>query len=181
MRESLLCSVMALMLATCAAPAPTRVPQPFPQPPVSNEPPPPPAPVEIVQPAGEWLDWPLAKGQWVYRTDDRGSIALFGVAGKDALVTLRCDKARRILFLSRAGLLKYSRMTIRTSYSFKTFETQNTGSAPHYVATEIAPTDPILDAMAFSRGRIAVQAYGELFIAIPVWAEIGRVVQDCRN
>jgi hypothetical protein len=47
-------------------------------------------------------------------------------------------------------------------------------------AAEIAPTDPILDAMALSRGRIAIEADGTQPIAIPSWAEITRIVEDCR-
>jgi hypothetical protein len=42
------------------------------------------------------------------------------------------------------------------------------------------PTDQILDAMAYSRGRIAVEA-GAQKVAIPSWAEITRVVEDCRS
>jgi hypothetical protein len=121
----------------------------------------------------------MAAGSWVYRRDERGSIALYGNPGADALVTLRCDKGRRALFLSRAGAAA-SGITVRTSSSLKSLSAQPTGGQPPFVASEIAPTDPILDAMAYSRGRIAIEAGGLASIAIPVWSEIGRVVEDCR-
>lgn len=178
MRSRIFIVGLFLLAASCAAPAPT--PAPPPRPPVSNDPPPPPPPTEIVQPKGDWIDWPLTPGSWVYRQDARGSIALFGPAGQNALLTLRCDKARRSLFLSRASMLSGSKITIRTSSTAKTYDARNSSGPPHYLAVELAPNDPILDAMAFSRGRFAVQAYGELFVAIPAWAEIGRVVEDCR-
>jgi hypothetical protein len=41
--------------------------------------------------------------------------------------------------------------------------------------------DPILDAMAFSRGRILVEAEGQQPIILPSWAEIARIVEDCRG
>ncbi len=40
--------------------------------------------------------------------------------------------------------------------------------------------DPLLDAIAFSRGRFAVQAAGTIPLYMPSWTEISRVVEDCR-
>jgi hypothetical protein len=174
MRFLLPSAAMAFALGSCVAPKPAP---PAPQPPVATAPPP--AVSAVVQPQGAWLDWPLSQGSWVYRRDDRGSIALYGTPGADALVMLRCDKGRRVLFLSRAGVAA-SGMTVRTSFSLKSLSAQATGGQPPYVASEIALTDPILDAMAYSRGRIAIEAGGLQSIAIPVWSEIGRVVEDCR-
>jgi hypothetical protein len=174
MRFLLLTSSMAFALGSCVAPKPAP---PAPRPPVVIAPPP--STPGIVQPQGPWLDWPLSQGSWVYRRDDRGSIALYGTPGADALVMLRCDKGRRMLFLSRAGVAA-SGMTVRTSSSSKSLNVQPSGGQPAYVASEIAPTDPIVDAMAYSRGRIAIEAGGLQSIAIPVWSEIGRVVEDCR-
>jgi hypothetical protein len=122
----------------------------------------------------------MAQGSWVYRRDERGSIALFGAMGSDALVTLRCDKTRARLFFSRASEFGGT-MTVRTSSTSKDIMVQPTGGRPAYAASEIGVGDPILDAMAFSRGRIALELNGALNIAIPVWSEIGRVVEDCRG
>ncbi len=121
----------------------------------------------------------MEPGSWVYRRDDRGSIALYGMPGRDALVTLRCDKAGSRLFLSRTGNTGGT-LTVRTSSTSKNLNALPTGGLPAYVATEIAPTDPVLDAMAYSRGRIALEMASVTNIAIPVWSEIGRVVEDCR-
>ncbi len=62
----------------------------------------------------------------------------------------------------------------------KEFAATPTGGALPYIAAEIAPRDPILDAVIFSRGRIALEVTGQSPLAIPSWAEIGRVVEDCR-
>jgi hypothetical protein len=48
------------------------------------------------------------------------------------------------------------------------------------LAADIATTDPILDAMAFSRGRVLVEMEGQQPVILPTWAEIARIVEDCR-
>lgn len=63
----------------------------------------------------------------------------------------------------------------------KEFAGAPTGGTPPYIATEIATSDPILDAIALSRGRIAINVAGQQPLAIPSWAEITRIVEDCRG
>jgi len=40
--------------------------------------------------------------------------------------------------------------------------------------------DGLLDAMSFSRGRIAVTVSGTPMLVVPAWPEVARVVEDCR-
>ena len=40
--------------------------------------------------------------------------------------------------------------------------------------------DPLLDAVAFSRGRAAFSDSGQPTLVVPSWAEAARVVEDCR-
>jgi hypothetical protein len=138
---------------------------------------PPPQPQSL---PADWGDWPLAPGDWIYRRDERGSIALFGPAGQNALLTLRCDTQRQRLYLSREGA-SGTRIVVRASSSMKEFVAGPTGGTPAYVAAEIAPADPILDAIALSRGRFALEAEGQQSLAIPSWPEIAKVVEDCRT
>ena len=166
--------VAMLVLASCAPPPPAPPPAPV------EKPAPVVAPTAPTRPSGDWLDWPLASGDWVYRRDERGSLALFGPSGQNATITLRCDTARRRIFLARAGNGPAGRMVIRASSAMKEFAASPTGATPAYLATEIMPSDPILDAMAFSRGRIALEVDGQPSIAIPSWAEITRIIEDCR-
>ena len=173
-RHLLVASIVAL--SACAAPPPPPAPQPAPAPkplPVAPSPP--------QKLTGDWIDWPLAAGDWVYRRDERGSIALFGPTGQNATVTLRCDTGRRRIYLAREGASVSGRMVVRTSSTLKEFAAGPTGATPTYLATEILPTDPILDAMALSRGRFAIEVDGQQPIAIPAWAEITRIVEDCRG
>lgn len=40
--------------------------------------------------------------------------------------------------------------------------------------------DPLIDAMAFTRGRFMVEAGGTAPLYLPSWPEISRVAEDCR-
>jgi hypothetical protein len=167
------------MLAGCAGAIPEAAPPPMEI--RSPKPNPNPAPKpSSVQPEGHWTDWPITPGNWVYRQDDRGSIGYFGETGKNALVTLRCEKLRGRVYLSRAGTLLGPEIMVRTSSASKAVPSAAAGGTPPYVAAELSPLDPILDAMAYSRGRISIEASGQQMIAIPAWAEIGRIIEDCR-
>lgn len=154
-----------------------------------REPPPPPAPpptsfvIATPTPAplgSDWRDWPLSPGTWTYRQDARGSLALFGRAGADADLTLRCDRAARQLYLSRSGAVA-TPLTVRTTSATRTLAVLPTGGTPPYVAVALAPADPLLDAMAFSRGRFVLEQAALRPLVVPAWAEIGRTIEDCRG
>lgn len=166
-----------MALAACAAPPPSPAPAPRPAP--VQQPQVAPAPQVPAQPRGDWIDWPIEAGTWAYRTDARGSLALFGPAGSDAVITLRCDKTRARVFLSVAGN-GVRALTVRTSSALETFPVVQSSVTPPYGAAEIMPADAILDAMAFSRGRFAIEAQGGRSMAIPNWGEVARIVEDCR-
>jgi hypothetical protein len=46
---------------------------------------------------------------------------------------------------------------------------------------DVAATDPLLDAIAFSRGRIATAASGAPMLAVASGPETTRVIEDCRS
>lgn len=182
--KKIIASFTIMALASCSAPetknttppAPS-IPQAAPEPVFKPEP----AKPAIVQPTGDWIDWPITQGDWVYRQDTRGSIALFGEPGQDALLTLRCDKNENILYFSRAGSPQSgAKMTIRTSHTLKSYNASPTGATPAYAAIAINSSDGILDALVYTRGRFAVETDGMLSVAVPSWAEVVHVIEDCR-
>jgi len=172
-----LVSSAALALAGCsttpkmvpAAPAPVPAPAPTPSP----------APAPSPPPSADWRDWALTPGTWAYRQDERGSIALFGQAGTDAELTLRCDRTRGRLYLSRRGA-GATGLDIRTTSVTRRLSALPTGGTPAYLAVELGVRDPLLDAIGFSRGRFVVEAQGLPVLVVPAWAETLRVVEDCR-
>lgn len=142
-----------------------------------------PAPIASAAPAyrGDWRDWPLTPGNWVYRQDARGSIALFGAPGDDAELTIRCDRIAGQIYLSRRGAAPGNApATIRTSSTLRAVTMLPTGATPAYMAASLFPRDPLLDAIGFSRGRFVIEQATLPALVIPAWAEILRVTEDCR-
>jgi hypothetical protein len=124
----------------------------------------------------------VTPGSWAYRPDARGSIALYGRAGADAELTLRCDRERGQIYLSRRfDAAEPARLTVRTSSTLRTLAMQPSGGAPAYLATALGPRDALLDAIGFSRGKFVVEGAGTPALVMPAWAEILRVVEDCRS
>uniref|UniRef100_UPI003CCB774D hypothetical protein n=1 Tax=Edaphosphingomonas laterariae TaxID=861865 RepID=UPI003CCB774D len=153
-----------LLLAGCVAPAPPPAP------------PPPPAPVAPPPaPAVPWEDAPLTPGTWTYA----GGTARFGVAGQAPLASLACDAASRSLILSRHGTgATAAAIQVTTSYGRR----QLAGAASTTgVSARIAGSDGLGDWMAYSRGRIRLDVAGQPPLTLPSWAEISRVVDDCRK
>lgn len=168
-------SVGALLLAGCVAPSqpPAR-----PAPPVAlPTPAPAPAPAPPAPPASvDWRDWPLTPGSWSYRADAQGSVASFGMSGAPAELTLRCDRGRSRIVLTRNG--PASALTIRTTSIARTLPVS---PATTGAAADLAARDALVDAMGYSRGRFVVQGSGVPTLVVPPWAEILRVAEDCRG
>lgn len=175
--------------SSTAVPPPSRVPGPAPFAPRATVRPTyvPPAPTGYVPPAsppayrGDWRDWPLTPGNWVYRQDARGSIALYGAPGADAELTIRCDRIAGQIYMSRKGAAPGNApATIRTSSTLRAVTMQPTGGTPGYMAASLFPRDPLLDAIGYSRGRFVLEQASLPTLVIPAWAEILRVSEDCR-
>ncbi|MDX1704632.1 MAG: hypothetical protein R3235_10110, partial [Altererythrobacter ishigakiensis] len=58
----------------------------------------------------------------------------------------------------------------------------NASEVPGYglVAANLPANDPLLDAMAITKGRFAIEVEGMEPLYIPAWAEVTRVIEDCR-
>lgn len=164
-----------LILPGCvSAPAPPAPPPVAPAPPVSSPPP----------VAKDWRDWPVASGDWSYRSLGDGSIASFGQPGQPPLLTLRCDQSARRILVARATPLppeqSVGMMTVQTSFGAAQWPIMPTGEQGFAVAARAA-NDAAFDRIAYSRGRFAIEAPGATPLAVPNWAEVSRVIEDCRG
>ncbi len=142
-------------------PAPLPPAQPAPVIAAPTEPPPAPA-------ADDWQNGPLSPGDWTYAQGGGGSEARFAEAGGGTLLTLRCGPGGQVR-LTRPGA-PGGPLVLVTTFGTRAL-----------AAADLAPNDPALDEMAFSRGRLLVRAAGGGDLVVPAWAEIGRVVEDCRR
>lgn len=170
-------ALLPLVLVACVPASRPAAPTPAPTS-VAAAPTPPPPPTPALGP--DWRDWPLTPGTWNYRRDARGSVALFGEANADARLTLRCDLAERRVYLSVAGT-QAAQATLRTTSTARQLPLQPTGGALPYAAAALTPTDPLLDALAFSRGRFTVERAGQAPLVVPAYPEVARVTEDCRG
>lgn len=161
---------VALLLAGCAtAPrAPAVAPAPPPAPPSEPEP----APLPSPPPPVGWEDQALTPGDWRY-AQAPAPRADYG-EGNEAAFTVRCEASHRRVSLVRAGVAAGAALTLRTTYGVRQLPVGEGGGA------SLAPTDPILDEIAFSRGRVAVEAPGVPTLTLPTWPEPARVIEECR-
>lgn len=151
-----------LVLASCVS-APAPQPAPRPEPPRPAPAPPPPAPA----PLAGWADRTLTPGDWSYRD----GTATFG----GSIFILRCDRNSRQIVMMHQGSTPGGALTIRTTSGNDALRvgTDNSVRVDAYA--------PVLDKMVFSRGRSAVESDNRSISVIPAWAEVARVVEDCRG
>ncbi|WP_070154409.1 hypothetical protein [Sphingobium phenoxybenzoativorans] len=176
MRFPITASLITLALAACV---PASKPVEAPPPPPAAPPAPPPAP----EPTGDWQERPLTPGDWSYRVEQGGSVALFGPPANEAALTVRCDLGGRRILFSRPGTVPASGggMTVRTTFGAVQWPASNDGaSVPHVIAARSAG-DAALDQIAFSRGRFAIETSGLPTLVLPSWPEVARVIEDCRG
>ncbi|MEH3104190.1 MAG: hypothetical protein PGN12_09825 [Sphingomonas phyllosphaerae] len=169
---------LAMVVLASAGCVPRAVP-PAPIVPVPA-PSPAPEPLPAPTPVANWQDWPWTPGAWRYVRDAAGTRASYGGAGQTPAAELRCDRAARAVLLSRPGS-NPGPFTIRTSAATRSVPTQVVAAAVPQVLARFASDDRLLDAMAFTRGRFTVEQSGTPPLVLPPWAEVGRVIEDCRG
>jgi len=147
--------VAALAIAGCTPSGETEpVSTPTPSPVQTQAPPPP-----IVQePVYEnYLDAPQTPGDWSYARIGGGERSNQPSPGNRV-------------------------MSIKTETATRNFTTQEFagGTSGPLVGIALDPSDPFLDAMAITKGRIAIETEGMRTLYLPAWPEITRVIEDCR-
>jgi hypothetical protein len=174
---TVLCSAAlgALLLAGCSS-APRPAPPPLPAPVIRSSPQPAP-----VRPAADWRDVAITPGTWTWGMAGPKSVARFGTPGAAPLLSLTCEKAAGEVQLARAGTAAVPvAMAITTTTGTRQLVSEPAASPAGWVTTRIKQRDGVLDAMAFSRGRFAVDVAGLPTLYLPSWPEVSRVIEDCR-
>jgi len=131
-----------------------------------------PAPIDLdtVQPLG---------GSWSYRAISGGSEAFFADAAGAKRLVLRCTRAQRIVSIVRSEVpAAASTLSVWTTSTARSVPSRYL--ATRELAADLAAADPLLDAIAFSRGRFATGAAGAPMVAVPAGPEPTRVIEECR-
>ena len=120
-----------------------------------------------------------AAGSWAYATTSEGSEATFSNASGQPQLTIRCTRSSRQISLLKAAAAASPSLWVWTSSQKKALPATY-DSASGRVSANVQAFDPLLDAIAASRGRIGFSSSGLAALVIPPWAEVGRVIEDCR-
>ena len=132
--------------------------------------PPPAAPVDFTYAI------PLV-GSWTYA----GTVGEATFLNSSAMpqLTVRCDRTARRVSLSKPGTVAVPFLNIWTSSAARNVPA-SFDPVTKRITIQLGAYDPLLDALAFSRGRFAIVASGTPALVLPAWPEIARVVEDCR-
>jgi hypothetical protein len=168
-----------VMLAACQV-VPPAAPQPAAPPP---QPAPPPAPAPVA-PTLTWDVAPVAQGNWTYQQSGGRTVARFANGATQPVLSMTCDPASKIIAVARSGAVSAATtMTIRTTaatLAWPAVPGSDAARQPAMVASRPA-SDNGFDSMAFSRGRFSIEVGGMSRLIVPAWAEVARVIEDCRG
>ncbi|HYD23153.1 MAG TPA: hypothetical protein VEB68_00015 [Croceibacterium sp.] len=165
---------VCLALAACVAPAPEPTPAPSPMPTPTPTPVATPTPVPSF---ANWMDAPQTAGDWTYQA----GLARFGETAAEPRLTLRCDRASGVVEIVRAGTAAAALpMIVRAEAMERSVDARPARSDPPSIVAQVPARDPLLDAMAFSKGRFAIEVAGLETLYVPAYPEVTRVIEDCR-
>lgn len=122
--------------------------------------------------SNDWRDAAITPGTWTYGP---GPFASFG----NGLLTLQCDAGRQAIVLTAGGGAANGQVAV-TLTTAATVRSVPGFTGPSGLVVTIPARDPLLDAMAFSRGRFAIASAGRPTLYVPSWTEVSRVIEDCR-
>ncbi|GLR46677.1 hypothetical protein [Sphingomonas astaxanthinifaciens] len=117
----------------------------------------------------DWRTRPINAGEWSWRSGPDTSEAVFSDSRGPQLV-IRCTRSTRRVSFSRTGAVPGAPIRIATTSSDRLL----TGSM-------VLASDPLLDAISFSRGRLWVDVQGTLPLVLRSAAEPARSIEDCRS
>jgi hypothetical protein len=130
-------------------------------------------------PVADFSTAPVSAGMWTYQAVPGGSTARFIDATGTARFALECSKATRRVTLARTSAIPAPSLLLWASDASRTLAARFEPNAMR-VSAELGARDPLLDAIAFSRGRIAVVMAGAGPLVMPAWPEAARTIEDCR-
>jgi hypothetical protein len=121
-------------------------------------------------PPADWRTRPTNAGSWTWRNSPEVSEAVFSDSRGVQLV-IRCTRATRRVNFSRAGAAPAQPIRVATTSSERQLPLGNM----------LLASDPLLDAIAFSRGRLWVDVTGVMPLVLRSAPEPARAVEDCRS
>lgn len=126
-------------------------------------------------------------GNWTYAATADGSEATFSNPSALPQLSIRCVRATRRVTIAKPATGAAPFVYVWTTSAVRSVPA-SFNPLTNRISIDITSNDPLLDALAFSRGRIGVivaQSAGaaaqSVQLVVPSWPEIARVVEDCRS
>ncbi|MEP2736023.1 MAG: hypothetical protein ABJP34_06965 [Erythrobacter sp.] len=178
---SSLTAMAALSLSACAPssetqPVSTPTPTATQSRPVVQQVPPP-----VQQPRyANYLDAPQTMGNWNYQRTNSGTQAVFRSAQTTHFAFNCYRSAGQIGFMRMSPGAGNRMMLIRTETGSRQFTASPSQTGQNVITARVSANDPFLDAMAITKGRVAIETGGMQTLYLPAWPELSRVIEDCR-
>ena len=118
-------------------------------------------------------------GNWSYGATRDGSEATFNDSGAHPQLIIRCTRSTRRVSILKAASSASPTMWIWTSSQKQTLPATYDASTGR-VSADLPAFNSLLDAIASSRGRVGFSTSGLSALVVPPWADVGRVIEDCR-
>ena len=123
---------------------------------------------------------PVSPGAWNYREIAGGSEADFVDGTGATRMVVSCGKVTRLVTLSRVSTAPAANLSFWTSSASRSLGARFDQPSGR-VISQVGGADPLLDAIALSRGRFATMMPGSPALVLPAAPEIAHVVEDCRS
>ena len=135
----------------------------------------------LAQEPDYYLDAPQTPGTWEYENEPGEKLALFGVNPREPIFLVRCGPEGMALGRVTNAPQEAGRvMSVTTESETRRLQAEPVPSRPQILAATLDADDPLLDAMAITKGRFAIEVEGEETLYLPAWVEVSRVIEDCR-
>ncbi|WP_294071642.1 hypothetical protein [Sphingomonas sp.] len=119
-------------------------------------------------------------GMWTWSPATDGSEAVFLSSAGLPQIWLHCSRPSRTVSIARPANSAAPFLSVWTTSQARALPASFNPATARSTAT-VAAADSLLDALAFSRARIAVATGPASPVIAPAWPEIARVVEDCRS
>jgi hypothetical protein len=118
-------------------------------------------------------------GNWTYSVTAGATQAAFVASSSRTQLALKCTRATRQVWISKPSAGPVAQLSVWTSEMTRNL-TASFDPSIGQVTAVLTAYDPLLDALALSRARIAVSVPGAPPLVLPSSPEVTRIIEDCR-
>jgi len=135
---------------------------------------------QAAQPAVDYTIATPAAGRWTYARTATGSAASFLDAASRAQLTFTCVRSVRHISIARPATGAAPYLMVWSTAERRSLPA-SFNPATGLISADLSAFDKLFDALAFSRGRIAVGPSNAPALVAPAEPEYIRVIEDCRS